>query len=107
LVASRIADVATARTSSIPVARQKWAYSSTVSSARSIGSGASTPVVSRPSPIRTGSWISSVRFHHWSGTQVNSTSRNEFDPRSMTASRFSVPVMASAEASDGTDGLTR
>ena len=85
--------MATARTSSIPVARQKCAYSSTVSSARSIGSGREHAGGSSPSPMRTVSWISSVRFHHWSGTQVKTTSRNEFDPRSTTASRFSVTVI--------------
>ncbi len=40
--------------------------------------------------MRTVSWISSVRRHHESSTQVKTTSRNEFDPRSMTASRSSV-----------------
>jgi hypothetical protein len=37
--------------------------------------------------MRTASKISSVRFHHPPGTQENTTRRNEFDPRSMTASR--------------------
>ena len=53
LVASRIADVATGRMSWMPVARQKWANISIVSSARSIGSGWSAPDASRPSPTRT------------------------------------------------------
>ena len=51
--------------------------------------GCSSPVASRPSPTRTASWISSVRFHHESSVQVKTTRRNEFDPRSMTASRSS------------------
>src|SRR4051812_15550332 len=37
--------------------------------------------------MRTTSWISSVRFHHEPGTAVKTTSRNEFEPRSMTAVR--------------------
>ena len=53
--ASRIAEVASGRTRSTPVARQKWANSSIVSSARSIGSGWSGPPISCRSPTRTGS----------------------------------------------------
>src|SRR5215207_3534927 len=37
--------------------------------------------------MRTASCISSVRFHHEPGTAVKTTSRNEFEPRSMTAVR--------------------
>ena len=37
--------------------------------------------------MRTASWISSVRLNHESSTQVKTTSRNELDPRSTTASR--------------------
>ncbi len=84
--ASRIAEVATGLISETPVARQKCAYSSSVSSARSIGSGCRSPDASSPSPTRTGSWISSVRRHHAPSTQLNTTRRNEFDPRSITAS---------------------
>ena len=46
-----------------------------------------------PSPTRTASWISSVRRHQpWPpcSPQVNTTRRNEFDPRSITARRRSV-----------------
>src|SRR4051812_43095203 len=88
-----MADVATGRTSTIPVARQKCAYSSRTRSARSIGSGCRACVASSPSPMRTASWISSVRFHHdpsAASCQVNTTSRKEFDPRSTTAWRRSV-----------------
>ena len=42
-----------------------------------------------------------MRFHHRPGTQVKTTSRNEFDPRSTTASRCSVTVMAEREAIAG------
>src|SRR3954464_6698766 len=59
-----------------------------VRSARSIGSGCSSPAASSPSPIRTASWISSVRFHRASD-HVKTTRRNEFDPRSTTAWRRS------------------
>src|SRR5919201_416288 len=88
--ASRIADVATGRTSSTPVARQKCANRTIVSSARSIGASCSAPDASSPSPSRTLSWISSVRFHQRPGTHVKTTRRKELEPRSMTASRRSL-----------------
>jgi hypothetical protein len=51
--------------------------------------------------MRTASKISSVRFHQAPGTHENTTRRNEFDPRSMTASR-------SGASSDGaTDAAPR
>src|SRR3954470_3765875 len=102
-VASRIAEVATGRTSSIPVARQKWANSSIVSSARSIGAAPSSPAASRPAPTRTASWISSVRFHQpWPpcSPHEKTTRRNEFDPRSMTARRRSLTASASLDELD-------
>src|SRR2546423_10842350 len=95
LPASRIADVATGRTRSTPVARQKCAYISSVSSARSTGSGCRSPVASSPAPIRTVSWISTVRFHQPSA-ELNTTSRNEFEPRSMTASERGVLIRSAA-----------
>src|SRR3954454_20864820 len=103
LVASRIAEVATGRTSPTPVARQKCANSSIVSSARSIGSGASSPAASSPAPTRTGSWMSSVRRHHACppcSPHEKTTRRNEFDPRSMTARRRSLTASASFDQLD-------
>src|SRR3954452_9608130 len=103
LVASRIAEVATGRTSPTPVARQKCANSSIVSSARSIGSAPSSPAASSPAPTRTGSWISSVRLHQpWPpcSPHEKTTRRNEFDPRSMTARRRSLTGSASFDQLD-------
>src|SRR3954453_8106583 len=103
LVASRIAEVATGRTSPTPGARQKCANISIVSSARSIGSAPSSPAASRPAPTRTGSWISSVRLHQPRppcSPHEKTTRRNEFDPRSMTARRRSLTASASFDQLD-------
>src|SRR3954452_19385286 len=103
LVASRIAEVATGRTSSTPVARQKCANSSIVSSARSIGSAPSSPAGSSPAAPRTGSWIPSPPPHQpWPpcSPQEKTTRRNEFDPRSMTARRRSLTASASFDQLD-------
>ncbi len=53
-----------------------------------------------PSPIRTVSYSSSVSFHHRLGgptLNVNTTSRQELEPRSMTATwRFCSALRAAA-----------
>ena len=49
------------------------------------------PVSARPAPMRTGSWISSVRRHQPSAA-VKTTSRNELDPKSQTAMRRSAAM---------------
>src|SRR3954451_725482 len=72
--------------SGIPVAWQKCAKTSATARPRCIRSSLSSPVSSSPAPIRTASWISSVRFHHASSAP-KTTSRNELDPRSATAVR--------------------
>jgi hypothetical protein len=57
LLASRIALVATASTQSPckPLASQNCAKTSSVASARAIGCSPSSPLLARPSPMRTGS----------------------------------------------------
>ena len=66
--ASRMALVATAYTAETPVARQKASKTSTVRSARRIGSDPSLPPSPIPSLIRTASRISSACCHQRPGS---------------------------------------
>ena len=91
LAASRMALVATASTAAMPVAWQKASNTSIVRSARRIGSGLSSPSSPIPSLMRTASRISSACCHQRPGSYAYTTSRNEFEPRSATASRSTTP----------------
>jgi len=87
LAVVRVADRARRdRVDRLPLAAQKWAKTSSVASARSMGSAPRRPLAARPSPMRTGSYISSLRRHQLAPA-LNTTSRNELDPRSITARR--------------------
>ena len=93
-LASRIALVATATTSSTPVASQKAENTAAVWRARSTRSARSTPSSPIPAPIRTASRISSTRLHQGvSGMYPNTTRRQELDPMSMTATRSTGEMM--------------
>jgi hypothetical protein len=62
-----------------------------------IACSVSAPDASSPAPILTVSYSSSVRFHHCPGAYMNTTSRHEFEPRSMTATcRVCSPARAAA-----------
>ena len=79
--------MATASTRSTPTPRRKDANTAAVWIARSIGSGLSTPSSPIPALTRVASRISSARLHQLPGSYWKTTSRNEFEPMSMTATR--------------------